>query len=425
MKILLYCLNYAPELTGIGKYTGEQAEWLAARGYDVRVITAPPYYPAWKVESAYAGLRYQREMRNGVDVMRAPLWVPARPSGLKRVVHLASFALSSIGWLACQAKWRPDVVFIVEPPLFCSPAALLFARLTNAKVWLHIHDYEVDAAFELGLLKGKWLRRMATALERFVLTRFDHVSSISNAMVALARRKGADDSRLTMLPNWVDLQGLARRSDADYRAMLGIPADAVVALYSGTIGAKQGIEVLAEAAQHLRERDDLHFVFCGAGAGVEDLRTRCKGLARIHFLPLQPWEDFSALLGAADIHLMPQRADAADLVLPSKLAAMLASGKPVVATAAPETELGKLVAQCGIVVQPGDSLALAEAIIALSDDPLRSGRLGAAGKAWAEAHLDRDAVLATFEQTLQRLGSPGVVTGTTATTAATVDSVGD
>ncbi|HBO80597.1 MAG TPA: colanic acid biosynthesis glycosyltransferase WcaI, partial [Cupriavidus sp.] len=69
MKILLYCLNYAPELTGIGKYTGEQAEWLAARGHQVRVITAPPYYPAWKIDRAYRGLRYRREMRHAVDVM--------------------------------------------------------------------------------------------------------------------------------------------------------------------------------------------------------------------------------------------------------------------------------------------------------------------------------------------------------------------
>lgn len=409
MKILLYCLNYAPELTGIGKYTGEQAEWLAARGYDVRVITAPPYYPAWKVDAAYPGLRFWREKRNGVDVMRAPLWVPARPTGLRRVLHLASFALTSTVWLARQVKWRPDVVFIVEPPLFCSPAALLFARVTGAKAWLHIHDYEIDAAFELGLLKGKFLRRMASALERFALTRFDHVSSISNAMVGMARRKGAHDDHLTMLPNWVDLQGLARRSDADYRKQLGIPADAIVALYSGTIGAKQGIEILAEAAHRLSARKDLHFVFCGAGAGVPDLRARCEGLPRIHFLPLQPWEDFSALLGSADIHLMPQRADAADLVLPSKLAAMLASGKPVVATAAPATELGKLVMQCGIVVEPGDSAALAEAIITLADDPVRGQALGAAGKAWAESHLDRDAVLATFEQTLHRLHDAGAM----------------
>lgn len=400
MKILLYCLNYAPELTGIGKYTGEQAEWLASRGHDVRVITAMPYYPAWKVDDAYRGWHYRREMRNGVDVMRTPLWVPERPSGLKRVLHLASFAVTSIGWLLRQGGWRPDVVFMVEPPLFCSPAALIFARLTGAKSWLHIHDYEVDAAFELGLLKGAYLRRMASAFERFVLRRYDHVSSISNAMVALARRKGADDAHLTMLPNWVDLDALARRSDVDFRQQLGIAADATVALYSGTIGAKQGIEILAEAAEHLRAREDLHFIFCGAGAGVADLRKRCEGLPRIHFLPLQPMADFPSLLACADIHLMPQRADAADLVLPSKLAAMLASAKPVVATAAPGTELAKLVIQCGTVVEPGDSAAMAHAIVALADDPERCRALGAAGRTWAAAHLDREAVLAGFEDTL-------------------------
>ncbi|MGO4306585.1 glycosyltransferase WbuB [Cupriavidus sp. RAF12] len=406
MKILLYCLNYAPELTGIGKYTGEQAEWLAARGHDVRVITAPPYYPAWRVEEGYRAWGYSREMRNGVRVMRAPLWVPGRPSGLKRVVHLASFALSSLPVLVAQAAWRPDVVFVVEPPLFCSPAVLAFARLTGANAWLHIHDYEIDAAFELGLLKGRMLRRMAEAAERWLLKRFDHVSSISIPMVALARRKGADDKRLTLVTNWVDLAGLAQRSDTDFRQQLGIPADAIVALYSGNIGNKQGIEILADAARLLPARENLHFIICGAGAGLEGLRERCAGLARVHFLPLQPVKDFPSLLATADLHLMPQRADAADLVLPSKLAAMLASGRPVVATAQEGTELARLVASCGIVVDPGDSVAVANAIAELADDPERRRALGEIGKAWAERHLDREPVLLRLEETLLKLAAP-------------------
>ena len=95
MKILIYGINYAPELTGIGKYSGEMAEWLAAAGHEVRVITAPPYYPEWEVQAPYRAGRYLREQRNGVTVLRAPLWVPRKVSGLKRLVHLASFALTS------------------------------------------------------------------------------------------------------------------------------------------------------------------------------------------------------------------------------------------------------------------------------------------------------------------------------------------
>ena len=69
-------------------------------------------------------------------------------SGLKRLVHLATFALSSFPVLMAQWRWKPDVVWVVEPPLFCAPAAVALARLSGAKAWLHVQDYEVDAAFE-------------------------------------------------------------------------------------------------------------------------------------------------------------------------------------------------------------------------------------------------------------------------------------
>ncbi|WP_456280753.1 glycosyltransferase WbuB [Cupriavidus sp. JZ107] len=403
MKILLYCLNYSPELTGIGKYTGEQARWFAARGHEVRVITAPPYYPAWRVGAGYRAWQYRREQHDGVQVWRAPLWVPSRPSGLKRVLHLASFAASSLPCLLAQWRWRPDVVMVVEPPLLCSPAALLLGRWTGAKTWLHVQDYEVDAAFALGLLKQPLLRKLACALERHAMAAFDRVSTISEAMLRLARDKGAPEARTQLLPNWVDLRAIRPGRGSLYRRRLGIPADATVALYSGNMGNKQGLEVLAQAARQLRDRPDIWFVLCGDGAGRAALEQACAGLPQVRFLPLQPASRFPALLAAADLHLLPQRADAADLVLPSKLAGMLASGRAVIATAHAGTELARLVARCGRVVAPGDGLALAAAIEQLAADPATRDTLGAAGRAWAERHLDRDAVLGRWEAAMQAL----------------------
>ncbi|GHL73195.1 hypothetical protein ECZU34_09430 [Escherichia coli] len=93
MKILVYGINYSPELTGIGKYTGEMVEWLAAQGHEVRVITAPPYYPQWQVGENYsAGATNEKRGRHGVAL---PLYVPKQPSTLKRLLHLGSFAVSS------------------------------------------------------------------------------------------------------------------------------------------------------------------------------------------------------------------------------------------------------------------------------------------------------------------------------------------
>ena len=111
MKILLYGINFAPELTGIGKYTGEMAAWLAAQGHAVRVVTAPPYYPAWAVSAGHSGKRWVFEEWRGVRVWRCPLWVPPQPGGLKRLLHLASFALSSLPVMLRQVFWRADVVW--------------------------------------------------------------------------------------------------------------------------------------------------------------------------------------------------------------------------------------------------------------------------------------------------------------------------
>src|ERR1039457_2732753 len=112
LKILVYGLNFSPELTGVGKYTGEMAEWLAVRGHEVRVVTAPPYYPHWKVGSGYRAGWYETEHWGGSRVWRCPLWIPAKPGGIKRLVHLASFAFSSFPVMLGQALWRPDVVWV-------------------------------------------------------------------------------------------------------------------------------------------------------------------------------------------------------------------------------------------------------------------------------------------------------------------------
>ncbi|ARP80778.1 colanic acid biosynthesis glycosyltransferase WcaI [Bordetella genomosp. 8] len=407
MKIVLYGINFAPELTGTGKYTGEMAAWLAARGHDVTAITAPPYYPQWKVQPGYRAGRYATQEWQGVKVMRAPLWVPPKPGGVKRLLHLATFALSSLPLLlACGAR-RPDVILVVEPPLFCAPAAAAMARLCGARAWLHIQDYEVDAAFELGLLKGRALKRMVAGMERWLMRRFDRVSTISTRMLALARRKGVDESRLVLFPNWIDVAAARDGRDAfDYRGLLGIGHDDIVAVYSGNMGGKQGLETLADLARILRRRPDIHFIFCGEGHQREDLQRRCADLANVHFLPLQPAERLPALLATADMHLLPQRAGAADLVMPSKLTGMLASGRPVICGTAAGTELAHVVSLCGIIVQPENAPAMARAVLRLAASPTRRDALGRAALEYARTQLHTDTVLEKLEQQLQALVAP-------------------
>lgn len=380
------------------------AVWLAARGHQVRVVTAPPYYPDWAVGAGYSDTAWRRERLEGVEVWRCPLWIPARPGGAKRLLHLASFALSSLPVMLRQVLWRPDAVWVVEPPLFCAPTAWVVAQLSGARVWLHIQDYEVDAAFELGLLKGRWLKNTVLAAEKWLMRCFDVVSTISQRMLVRAQSKGVDAARLVPFPNWVDVTSFACTTGQAYRAELGFPPGAVVALYSGNMGRKQGLEVLAQVAQLCANSPHgthpVWFVFCGNGVGRADLVALCKDIAHVRFMDLQPAARLPDLLAMADIHLLPQRADAADLVMPSKLTGMLASARPVVATATPGTELANVVQGCGLVVPPEDPQSMAGAVLALAADAAWRERLGLSGRAHAVQQMDRETVLRRFESVL-------------------------
>lgn len=395
MKILIYSANFAPEPTGIGKYSGEMAAWLAAQGHEVRVVSAPPYYPAWQLGEGYASWPpYRREQWQGVDVWRASLWVPHSPGGIARVLHLLTFAISSFPVMLWQALWRPDVVMTVAPALVCAPTGWLVARLCGAKAWLHIQDFEVDVAFQMGLLKGALLKNIVLGTERWLLRRFDSVSSISGRMLDKLREKGVMEQKIRFFPNWVDIAHIYPLVEpSDYRQELGIEMDAKVVLFSGTMGGKQGLMVIPDAAKKLAYRKDVMFVVCGDGVMKPQLEAASAGLTNICFLSLQPFERLGQLLGLADIHLLPQSPEAADLVLPSKLSGMLASGRPVIATCQAGTEIARVVSNCGVVVAPEDGAALASAIVQLADDEEARKTLGVQARHYAKDNFEKNGVL--------------------------------
>jgi colanic acid biosynthesis glycosyl transferase WcaI len=406
MRILLLTLNYLPELTGIGKFSGEMAEWLAARGHEVRVVTTPPYYPEWRVHPGFSAWHYARERRANVDVLRCPLWVPRHQGGTARVLNLASFAVSSAPAVVAQAlAFRPDVVGVIKPPMFVLPAALLAARLVGASTWVHIQDFEIDVALEMGIIKNSMSTNTAMRIEAAMLRRFDFSTTISARMLQLLIAKGVDEKRTALFPNWVDGEVIRPLpGPSSLRAELGIEPGRMVALYAGNMGEKQGLETLVDAARALRnDSPNILIILAGEGAVRQRLEALAKGLPNLLFLPLQPIERLNQLLNLANIHLLPQRADAADLVMPSKLSGMLASGRPIVAGARLGTQVASEVEGAGLVVPPDDGLAIAAALRRLASDPSLCAALSVEARARALAHWDQETVLARLESQLSGL----------------------
>ncbi|GLQ34007.1 glycosyltransferase WbuB [Amylibacter marinus] len=406
MRVLILGINYDPELISTALYTAGMARFLGDQGADVRVITAHPYYPDWKIFAHFKWWRYHNR-REGSDIAitHCPHYVPKNPSGVKRLIHQISFALTALPVaLIYGVSKRPDVVIAIAPSLLSTPVAWLAAKLGGAKTWLHIQDFEAEAAVATGLFRrGGRLASAALSFERWIIRRFDRISSISCGMVAKLDEKGIAADKTYEFRNWANLthiSPLPRSKEA--KAALGITADQVV-LYSGNIANKQGLEVVPRIAQNMADRADLCFVICGDGPFLPKLKQLCADLTNVVFLPLQPLEQFNQLLAMADIHLLPQIAGTGDLVLPSKLTNILASGRPVVANSAPTDPLAIEIRGCGTAVAVGDDQAMADAISQLLDDPRLWENYANSARERALENWDENQILRRFYDALLEL----------------------
>src|SRR5262249_41227821 len=158
------------------------------------------------------------------------------------------------------------------------------ARLAGAVAWLHVQDFEVDAAFSLTDFSSPRLRRWVLGAERRILSWFDRVSAISERMVEKLADKGVQSDRRVLFPNWVDTSLIyPLSSPSPFRQQLGLSPETTVALYSGSMGKKQGLELLVETSRRLAGRSDIHFVFCGDGSLREMLVRMTAGLSNVTF----------------------------------------------------------------------------------------------------------------------------------------------
>ena len=408
----MYSLNYAPELTGIGKYNGELAPYMANKKVDVTVLTAPPYYPEWQVKSGYKNT-FSSTIENQVKVVRTPLYVPKNVTTLKRLIHLSSFAITSGFRLLNQISKKPDVIMLVQPTFFCAPITLLFAKLTGAKTIMHIQDFEVDAMFGLGLAgsskstKQSFVKKTMLKIESWFLRRFDVVSSISYSMLENAKNKGVEESNLLFFPNWSDTEFVNPNvCGNDIRSRLDYDENDKVVLYSGNIGKKQGLEVVVDAAKHFKDKNEVKFLIIGNGAYSEELKylVAAEGLSNIKFLPLQAWEDVPKILSMADIHLVVQKKGAADAVLPSKLTNILSVGGHALVTAESHTELGKIEQEhSGIykLVEPESTSAFIKGLDSLLQTDTK--QINQVARNYAEQNLNIDQVIGRFINDLNSL----------------------
>lgn len=384
MRVVVWGINYAPEFAGIAPHSVALCEFLRGVGHEVEMITSFPYYPTWQKDPEDHGQLYRTDLVNGVPVHRCWHFVPARVSALKRILHEGSFVFTSA--LRALTLPRPDVYVIVSPPLLLGAAAWLVGKLKGAPYVFHVQDLQPDAAVGLGMLKPNWFTRALYGLEAVAYRHAARVSGITRGMLKTFREKGVPESKLIYFPNAIDLKSNEPApARGEFRQRHGFTPAEFLAVYSGNLGVKQGLDVLLQTAPLLRD-ERIRLVICGDGAQREALAARAREmqLSNVVLLPFAP--DYRALLVDADLCFITQQAGAGNSFFPSKLLGLLAESRPVVTVAAPESELALSVREgnFGVNVPPGHPQELADLLDALASDPQRLAEFGAAGRRYVE-----------------------------------------
>lgn len=407
MRILIYGLNFYPEIIGAGKYTHELAKYLGVNN-EVRVITANKYFPDWKVKDNY----YRKEIIENCLVFRSPIYVPKRPNGLRRLIHLISFALTSLPNLLRQKNWQPQIVITIVPTILIAQNVVFFKNLygNNCKIWLHVQDLEIDAAKELGMVKSDFLFKLIISFEKFMYKNFDQISTISNEMREVIKKKINSSKEIYLIRNWIDTRKIKSKEEnklaiKEIRQSLNIKVSDIVIMYSGSISKKQDVDLLIYAIKATSNLSNLRWILSIEGPSKKFIVEATKNTKNLLITNLKKESLFYSWLGVADIHVLPQKSGINKFLMPSKVIGMLASGTPIVATTQKNSELGKVISKSGIATSPGSKESFLSAILYLSKNKELRSKLGRQARKIALNNYSQKNILNNFLLKIELLNS--------------------
>jgi colanic acid biosynthesis glycosyl transferase WcaI len=414
MHVAFLGINYWPDETGIAPFTTGRCEYLASRGHQVTAFTGFPYYPTWRIPASYRRRLFDKEERNGVTILRAWLYVPERVSAMRRILHEASFVVTSmLRAMVRTGAHRPDLLVVTTPPLALSLSAIVLSRLWKIPFVQHVPDLQPDAAVDLGMLRPGRVTNILYRIERMGYRKAALVSTLTEAMRARIVSKGVAREKVELFSDWAGselFQVPANEGSANFRRTLGL-GNEVLVVHAGNMGVKQGLEVILGAAERSREDRGLKYLLVGDGSVRPELEQRAKAarLDNLKFVPLLPNDRFLDMLAASDISLVTQQKSVADIVFPSKVITLMSSARAIVASVTPSSEVARVLneADAGVVVAPEDPAALLDAIRDLRDHPGRRKTLGVNARAFAQRVWEKQRTLSVLESHLVAVAARG------------------
>lgn len=408
MHILFLSHYFPPEVNAPASRTFEHCREWARAGHRVTVVTCAPNHPRGVVYEGYRNRLFQREMRDGIEVVRVWTYLTANEGLLKRTLGYLSYMIVAV--LAALFMPRPDVVITTSPQFFNGLAGYPVSRLKRVPWVLEIRDLWPESVLAVGAITNRYVIRMLHGLEMFAYRKASRIVSVTDAFKRYMVDKGIDAAKIHVVKNGADLDFY--RSDIpslEAKRRLGLEGK-FVASYVGTHGMAHHLETILEAAEGLRQRSDIVFLMAGDGAErkrLERMREE-KGLTNVVMLPQQPKDRMPELWSATDVSVvLLKRSPLFRTVIPSKIFESMAMGKPIVLGVEGESAEIVQAAGAGRCIVPEDAAGLRNAVVELCDNPALAARMGESGKAHVAEHYDRRVLAGRFLNMMEELVAAG------------------
>lgn len=408
MHILFLSHYFPPEVNAPASRTYEHCKQWVKDGYEVTVVTCAPNHPRGKVYEGYKNRLYFVEQIEGITVVRLWTYVTANEGFFKRTVNYISYMVAAI--IASFFLRSADAVISTSPQFFNGLSGYFVSRIKRAPWILEIRDLWPESILAVGAIRNKTVIRALEYLEMFAYRKADRIVPVTDAFAQYMVNKGINAGKIEVIKNGVDL-GFYQKcpKDVAIQRELGIEGK-FTASYFGTHGMAHHLETILEAAEMLRDREDIVFLLVGDGAERERiLRIRDeKGLNNVIILGQQSKERMPALWIVSDVSLvLLKKMDLFKTVIPSKIFESMAMQVPIILGVEGESRELVEAAGGGLAIEPESGGQLAESVVRMAENPALCEELGSNGEKYVANHHDRKVLARRYEELISSLVEGG------------------
>ncbi|MEG2018306.1 MAG: glycosyltransferase family 4 protein [Clostridium sp.] len=402
MKILFLTQYCPPEVGAPQNRIFEFAKQLISFGHEVTILTAMPNYPRGEIFEEYRGKKIVTENLGGINIVRTGIYATKSKDFTKRLRNYLSFTWTSVAH-GTRHIGKQDFIITESPPLFLGWSGYVLAKLKRAKFIFNVSDLWPESAVKLDVLHNEAMIKASTWLEEFCYKKAAAVTCQTQGIVDNIVKRGFDKRKIHLITNGVDTEFFKRENRSEeYRKSIGVK-DKFAVVYAGIHGLAQGLEVVINTAEILRNEKQIQFIFIGEGPEKQMLMdmVKDKKLENVTFLPMQSKKDMPCIIASMDATVVPlKKLDLFKGALPSKMFEALAAELPIVLAVEGEAEELIKNAKAGIVVEPENEKAIARAVLKLYEDRALREELGRNGRNYVKKYFSREAISRRLEKIL-------------------------